>query len=89
MEAEYLLTTRYVTLDRGILRSNFTEDVFANFATAKEAMQKADLKHIAKKRKLREGELLMEVRLEVSKRSARGEKRIAQRSLELRPLRYF
>jgi|GEM_PF-1969418 hypothetical protein len=85
----YLVRTRYVTLDRGILRSSFTEETYEDFGAAKRAMLSADLKALIKSYKLKPGQKLLDLRLEVAKRGEKGEKRITIRSLQSKPWRYF
>jgi len=48
----------------------------------------ADLQVMAKNYRTRKDETLVDVRLEISRRSAKGEKRITLRSLGTKPWRY-
>src|SRR5579885_1878561 len=71
----YLVRTRYVTLDRGILRSSFTEETYEDFGAAKRAMLSADLTALIKSYKLKPGQKLLDLRLEVAKRGEKGGKK--------------
>ena len=87
-QVSYVLVTRYVTQSRGAFKSSFTVDTYPTFQQAKAAMLGADLQAMAKNYRTRKDETLVDVRLEISRRSAKGEKRITLRSLGTKPWRY-
>jgi hypothetical protein len=52
-------------------------------------MLDADLKALVRSYKLKPGQKLLDLRLELAKRGDKGEKRITIRSLQSKPGRYF